>query len=560
MILRILQVLLLGYSGAVLADSSYGVIFQHGASATYLSADRYIGCDGDRWKFRSQGWGLNDMDVQRATLSGRIMAKARNSPTGNLVDEFFGVQDGDENICVPTNAYNGYLSINRWGDRTPSRDACGSSVPAGTVEAELKTDAASWLDQRLAPGTNVSVYGWWVYDMGHNFDENKPAEIHPISVMIIPEPSDLGSTWVHGGSIFAAQDLSGRFGVASWQLQESVNVLYQPSQRRTVTVGTESVTNIQSVNLLHESSLSQRMGAVMTGGQVSIMISLPPAGSCMCGDNCWYFDADPQGRFMYRADLSHSIPELLHEEADFAVVRDGNTGLDYGEVSLRLKLDNPLAGTWHYATYTTGSPNFATYETPDPQLDTQVFTWRYSPRDGYNQTTWIVDIAASTDSKNDLSSVDRTTSSSDPFGYERDFLGAQRTYELIPSQLALVDDEKTNNCVAKKTITSSFKLIPGTTLARSELAVRLSRDEQMHPANDYWHAFSSGAPYSTDTFTIGVKSNDPLVLVASFTPPHNQSYSNAALEVRWSGETNIGEWLSSIVTVRSVRLIEELNC
>src|ERR1041385_7123284 len=229
------------------AFAQVGIVVVPRTSSTPLvdganDEDRKIGCD----KWCVQSWWLNDLSRQRQVMTGTLIARAKNDD--HVYDDY------DFNLCLLPDADFSYLSWNvQNGKRTPSRTICGGAqVPRGAIEAELRSALSwTWMKNSFPTGKTVTAYGWWPHDNGHP-EEDDPSELHPL--IWIATQGIVSSAYIAAG-----QDLSSRFFVSAWPIEESIDAVYQPAGRTTVHPG--GLPQTVPVNVLRESAQALRMGA-----------------------------------------------------------------------------------------------------------------------------------------------------------------------------------------------------------------------------------------------------------------------------------------------------------
>jgi hypothetical protein len=519
-----------GLHGA--AAAQVGIYVVPGTSATPLGENdgRMIGCD----KGCIQEWWLNDLDRQRAVMTGYLLARKRNAD--------HSWDDNDYDFCIQPDASYHYLSYNvQTGARTPSRSICGVQVPRGVVEAELRSALPwSWITDHFPAHGAVTAYGWWPHDNGHP-EEDNPSELHPLIWMatqgVVPT-----------ASLIAGQDLSRRFFVALWPVEETVEVVYNPTERTTVHPSGQTVVPI---NVLRETAYAQTMGAHVAADRVAIALWFPPP--CLAWTPNGLVCASG-GQFGYRAELQHSRSSLLHENVRFDVITDQQTNLKSGQVTVALTMDSPPSGELHYVTWDwlNNAPTLPqrTEQTSGPF--NQTFALNYAPRDGYSQHEWALDIAGATVTQAELESVKRDASSTDPFGYDRTFVGSQRAYRIEPSAISLSTDQPTipirGTCPEQQVVRiNTSNLLPGTTLPTSQWSVRLGAGPEGGEAADQWHtlAASNQYKYTSPTFIAEADPGDPTKLLVTFPPvPTSPDVNYTWADVVVGTATDIGEWLN----------------
>jgi hypothetical protein len=535
--LSIAAVVVLAGSHALRAQP--GIIVAPGESRTALSGERQVGSD----KSGIQTWFLNDLDAQREVMTGTILGLAKNDH--NWYD------DKDYNICIKPDFPYRYLTTNRWGYNTPQRQACGVEVPSGVLEAEIRSASYwPWVTQHFAKNASVIAYGWWVYDAGHP-EENKPAELHPLIWMAT-------AGRVADAYLWAVQDISAmdwaveigpRFlSMSNMPVDESVDIKYLPSSRTTVSRGTA----ISRVNVVREIGRSLLAGAQPFGDRVRINIFLPPSfiGLLQRGGNL-----EP---LSYRSEFGHSVQSLLHEDFQFHTETDPATNQKVGFATIALGLDSPAEGPlsfvlWDWGTNGSAQPT----TTPQPVAPfTQNWKLKYTPRDGFIQNEWSLDMSGATVSQSQLQTIYRDASSTEAPGYDRTFVGSIRKYHLEPSHISLSTDRvkilPNQTCPPSQLIqVETNNLLPGTTLPSSQFAVKLISEADGNAVNDSWHTLSfPSLSYTSPSNTLKATQVDATKLNIEFTQTPGQT-NRAWASVAVVTATDIGEGLDDLIDVNA---------
>ena len=529
-----------------------GIIVTFDSSATPLISGSRNSGNENWWKFGAQDWWLNDIDQQRVYMEGLLVGMARNNA--------WPWYDDDYNLCIQPFVPYAWVAYNpQWHRYNPASSDCDAQQLTGMVEAEIRSDVSwNWLTSRFSTGQGVAAYGWWPHDNGH---PNHATELHPLIWM-----STTGVADIH--PLVAAADLSGRFDYSKWwSIDETVDVIYQPNERALIE---GSGVNLMPIHVLEEDAQAQWMGAQVAADRVSINLWLPP--QCVRVPNQTQSLCQLNTAVLgYTSDLRHSMPSLLHENTNIGTGLDQESGKKIIIYTISDTVASPDGAplkwvSWNWFDKPAGLPH-PIVQNAAPF--TQSVQLRYGPGAGYSQYEWALDIAGASASVTELQKIERDAWSSDPIGYDRKFIGTQRTYRIEPSSISLTTNQPRVHypnpaCPDTQTVQLHEKLVPGVQLQGNPAwsvqagyyenpgQVAAMTTWQMLPPTAEHHDFKAPAVVpniSTLIVQSWVDPEDPLKLHVEF--PNARMGQQRWATVAASATTDIGEYVDATFEVSS---------
>ena len=452
----------------------FTVIFL-GVSSTVLHAQGYVSASDQAGcgTHVGQDWYLRNNSRPYIQVSGTIAKKVKINEDSFDPENFIGIfDDGDWNICLKPAPGEEYVLVNSIGKVNKASGLCNDD---GLIELEVRAGPDFLVSLGPVPidlpsifpiGTEVTTYGQWVEDSGHD----RKTELHPLQWMA---SRNMNPTW-----IWVSQDNTARFATPlNWgwfDLPLPIeNTFVRPGA---VPQSTTQIIHEQSrlhMDLGQSADATQAMASIGLDHVVRLKVQL---------DKGPFFDCEFAGggqiitegsNYLGRFELS-SAP-LLKDTISATVFKahDVDTNTDYKTVRIDVaaELNSPPQGPLVYSKwrYDMG-PGVAktetiTIESPSPHR--RQFAWTYAPSQGPNwgKTSWSLDVVGATQPEDDSPKFEKP--------YQRTFIGERRIYQIVPSMISLVRYDKGSSTDIN---IDDSKLFPGVALTTLNWTIEIKRN------------------------------------------------------------------------------------